>query len=273
MLEFFRNVAQTIPTSTSAASSDAPHPPTPAPTSSVEPPVPGSARDMLQDRAGIIVLREDLDFYAIPPKAEIEGPEMIEVKRAAGRALLRQDGIFSGLRRSEEAGTTEQHLIEMLTAGYASSSYLTLLLEWSADYNSLGSRLHRIACADRRIRHVYRGFNHDDIWGHRAGEPHKAVICSLALARLRTDVRGGPDAASNGGGGPAANAVGMAQKLLLFWRKPARRCWWEGVELDDVEGMEGTRLKVWIRRVWTLEMVRSPPFPSHLFASLSLYAV
>lgn len=47
--------------------------------------------------------------------------------------------------------------------------------------------------------------------------------------------------------------MGMAQKLLLFWRKPARRCWWEGVELDGVEGVEG-RLKVWIRRVWTLEM-------------------
>lgn len=46
----------------------------------------------------------------------------------------------------------------------------------------------------------------------------------------------------------------MAQKLLLFWRKPARRCWWEGVELQDVEGVPGT-LKVWIRRVWTLEMV------------------
>jgi hypothetical protein len=42
---------------------------------------------------------------------------MIEVKRAAGKALLQQDGIFSGLRRSEETGTTEQHLIEMLTAG------------------------------------------------------------------------------------------------------------------------------------------------------------
>ena len=52
-----------------------------------------------------------------------------------------------------------------------------------------------------------------------------------------------------------SNAVGMAQKLLLFWRKPARRCWWEGVELENVEGLEGKKLKVWIRRVWTLEMV------------------
>jgi ATP-binding cassette subfamily F protein 3 len=201
MLEFFRNVAQTIPSSPSPTTS-------PDHTAEAVPiePMHGSARDMLQDRAGIIVLREDLDFYAIPPHRDITQPEMIEVKRAAGEALLRQDGIFSGLRKSEEPGTTEQHLIEMLTAG---------------------------------------GFNHDDRWGHRAGEPNKAVICSIALARLRTDIKSNDLANSN--------AVGMAQKLLLFWRKPARRCWWEGVELDNVRGVEG-KLKVWIRRVWTLEM-------------------
>ncbi|KAK2836826.1 hypothetical protein FQN49_006689 [Arthroderma sp. PD_2] len=197
MLDFFRTVAQSIPSSSPS--------PTTSPTVDAADPIPNPARDMLQDRAGIIVLREDLDFYTIPPTAEIEHPEMMEIKRAAGRALLKQDGIFSGLRKSDEPGSTEQHLIEMLTAG---------------------------------------GFNHDDRWGHRAGEPNKAVICSLALAKLRTDIRG--DLANT-------NAVGMAQKLLLFWRKPARRCWWEGVELENVEGVEG-KLKVWIRRVWTLEM-------------------
>ena len=108
MLEFFRNVAQTIPSSSPSPTAETP---------STSQDASNSARDMLQDRAGIIVLREDLDFYAIPPKAEIDQPEMIEVKRAAGRALLEQNGIFSGLRRSEETGTTEQHLIEMLTAG------------------------------------------------------------------------------------------------------------------------------------------------------------
>ncbi|KAF1835512.1 P-loop containing nucleoside triphosphate hydrolase protein [Decorospora gaudefroyi] len=206
MLEFFRTVAQTIPASPPSPTTAPEHPAEAVP---IEP-MHGSARDMLQDRAGIIVLREDLDFYAIPPHRDITQPDMIEVKRAAGEALLRQDGIFSGLRKSEEPGTTEQHLIEMLTAG---------------------------------------GFNHDDRWGHRAGEPNKAVICSIALARLRTDIKGNDLANSN--------AVGMAQKLLLFWRKPARRCWWEGVELDNVRGVEG-KLKVWIRRVWTLEMVGVP---------------
>ena len=118
MLEFFRNVAQTIPQSGEDESLDqAGQDPSGPNTMPIEP-MQGNARDMLQDRAGIIVLREDLDFYCIPPRKDIEQHEMIEVKRAAGKALLKQDGIFSGLRKSEEPGTTEQHLIEMLTAGY-----------------------------------------------------------------------------------------------------------------------------------------------------------
>ncbi|KAL7913312.1 hypothetical protein GGI35DRAFT_491463 [Trichoderma velutinum] len=196
MLDFFRTVAQSIPTESSPGTSQ---------DGEIVPLDPMGSREDSSKRAGIIVLREDLDFYAIPPKSDISQPDMIEVKRAAARALLKQDGIFSGLKRSDEPGTTEAHLIEMLTAG---------------------------------------GFNHDDCWGHRAGEPNKAVICSLALARLRSDIRGNE---------MGNNAVGMAQKLLLFWRKPARRCWWEGIELENVEGVEG-KLKVWIRRVWTLEM-------------------
>lgn len=118
MLEFFRNVAQTIPqpSAEEQAQQQSSQDPLGPNTMPIEP-MPGNARDMLQDRAGIIVLREDLDFYAIPPRKDIEQTEMIEVKRAAGKALLRQDGIFSGLRKSEEPGTTEQHLIEMLTAG------------------------------------------------------------------------------------------------------------------------------------------------------------
>ena len=70
-----------------------------------------------KDRAAIIVLREDLDFYVIPPYPEISPYDYLEVKRATSRKLLKQNGIFSGLKSSDEAGTTEQHLIEMLTAG------------------------------------------------------------------------------------------------------------------------------------------------------------
>lgn len=112
MLDFFRSVAQSIPSSPSASTTGDME----TSTDSMQ----SSAKDMLQDRAGIIVLREDLDFYAIPPRPDATHSEMAEVKRAAGRTLLKQDGIFSGLRRSDESGSTEQHLIEMLTAGCVS---------------------------------------------------------------------------------------------------------------------------------------------------------
>ncbi len=112
MLDFFRNVAQSIPTDSSSTTS--PHP---SQDGDVVPLEPLTSRDDASKRAGIIVLREDLDFYAIPPRANIDQPEMIAVKRAAAKALLRQNGIFSGLKRSDEPGTTEAHLIEMLTAG------------------------------------------------------------------------------------------------------------------------------------------------------------
>ena len=109
MLEFFRGVAQSMPSRSPSPTGDQ--------ESTAPEPAPGSAQQMLQDRAGIIVLREDLDYYVIPPRRDVEQNEMVEIKRSAGKALLQQNGIFSGLRKSEEAGSTEQHLIEMLTAG------------------------------------------------------------------------------------------------------------------------------------------------------------
>jgi len=107
MLDFFRQVSSTI-TSSNSGPEDA---------DAENGASPSSPTNVLQDRAGIIVLREDLDFYVIPPRRDISHPDMISVKRNAGKVLLKQDGIFSGLRRTDDAGTTEQHLIEMLTAG------------------------------------------------------------------------------------------------------------------------------------------------------------
>lgn len=109
MLDFFRTVAQSIPSASPSPSG--------SPDMDASDSMYSSTRDMLQDRAGIIVLREDLDFYVIPPRQDIGHAEMMTVKRAAAQLLLQQDGIFSGLRKSDEVGSTEQHLIEMLTAG------------------------------------------------------------------------------------------------------------------------------------------------------------
>lgn len=70
------------------------------------------------------------------------------------------------------------------------------------------------------------------------------------------------------------NQMATAQKLLLFWRKPAvrsfrfrleehiidsfnlqRKCWWDGVEVDLADtGKPSQLVKLWARRVWTLEL-------------------
>lgn len=54
-------------------------------------------------------------------------------------------------------------------------------------------------------------------------------------------------------------------KLLLFWRKPARKCWWShgwitiNIDVADIKELEDSdaaklSVKVHVRRVWTLEL-------------------
>ncbi|KAI8969032.1 hypothetical protein BDF20DRAFT_963552 [Mycotypha africana] len=80
------------------------------------------------------------------------------------------------------------------------------------------------------------GFHRDDRWGYREIEPLRTIISSMALVLLKTV---GPD-----------NHMATAQKLFLFWRKPARKCWWDG---NTVE-LEGHKIRLWARRTWTLEL-------------------
>ncbi|KAF9110548.1 hypothetical protein BGX27_006184 [Mortierella sp. AM989] len=54
--------------------------------------------------------------------------------------------------------------------------------------------------------------------------------------------------------------MAIAQKLLLFWRKPARKCWWDGIQVEidqELDGSNGIKVPVrlWARRTWTLELI------------------
>jgi hypothetical protein len=64
------------------------------------------------------------------------------------------------------------------------------------------------------------GFNRTDEWGFRACEPTRNIISSMALVLLKTGI-----IHSTGGDAPYIDQAQMAtaQKLLLFWRKPAVR--------------------------------------------------
>jgi hypothetical protein len=88
----------------------------------------------------------------------------------------------------------------------------------------------------RLILCMNSGFDREDEWGYRSMEPNRCCITSIALVLLKTGISQ-PDASSEEGTAdhltandamPAPPAVNVnsgqlatAQKLLLFWRKPA----------------------------------------------------
>lgn len=148
------------------------------------------------------------------------------------------------------------------------------------------------------VRHPLSGFDREDAWGFRALEPTRCCITSIALVLLKTGITiGGKDGEGEGEGESEGDGevkvdkrqLNTAQKLLLFWRKPARKCWWDGVdvilpleegqtplsteeasaaveavsasaggmtpaELELLKSGKGRRTRVWARRVWTLEL-------------------
>ncbi|VDB98232.1 unnamed protein product [Peniophora sp. CBMAI 1063] len=177
-----------------------------------------NANPLLAKQA-IIVLREELEYFAIPPAGSgastdeqgIANDTLLEMKRECGEYLLGKKSIFTALQRNvnKENNIAEQHLIDMLCMS---------------------------------------GFDREDTWGFRSMEPNRCCISSIALVLLKTGITHPPN---NEPVSVDYTQMATAQKLLLFWRKPARKCWWDGLE---VELPKGDKVKLWARRVWTLEL-------------------
>lgn len=229
-----------------------------------------SAALVLHTKPAIIVLREDLDYYVIPPVAGLDADNIRQCKLAVALHLLGNRQIFSGLGFDpqldptvpQHLGPAEKHLLDML---------------------------------------CLLGFETDGEWGSRLMEPSKCVISSLLLVRLLTPQQRQQqhEAAEDSPLlGPVVSNVlvllarkprlrianlalsasraalrsllktrreldSSQTKLLLFWRKPARKCWWSNDEVEiDVAGMvvrgqpfEKMKVSVHVRRVWTLELL------------------
>ncbi|EAU92410.1 phosphatase activator [Coprinopsis cinerea okayama7 len=186
---------------------------------------PTSSQNPLLSKQAIIVLREELEYFSIPPndgkpltdQNGIANEFLLDIKRRSGDYLIDRKNIFTALQRNvnKENNVAEQHLIDMLCMS---------------------------------------GFNRDDEWGYRALEPSRCCISSIALVLLKTGIQHFPN-----GEKPAEidyQQMATAQKLLLFWRKPARKCWWDGmdVELPAAGDKPAITAKLWARRVWTLEL-------------------
>ncbi|CAG7854617.1 SubName: Full=Uncharacterized protein {ECO:0000313/EMBL:CCA68643.1} [Serendipita indica DSM 11827] len=180
----------------------------------------------LLSKQAIIVLREELEYFAIPPSSEstatdkngIANERLLDLKRQCGLKLLEKRNIFTALQRNvnKENNMAEQHLIDMLCVS---------------------------------------GFDRDDVWGFRAVEPNRCCLSSIALVQLKTGItHEAPTDANPTGVVVDQTQMTTAQKLLLFWRKPARKCWWDGIEVDLGTADAPRVVKLWARRVWTLEL-------------------
>lgn len=95
---------------------------------------PGSGQNPLLSKQAIIVLREELEYFSIPPKDQTSPDGMTsaqkigtdgngmanaglqELKRMCGNYLLEKKNIFTALQRNvnKENNIAEQHLIDML---------------------------------------------------------------------------------------------------------------------------------------------------------------
>lgn len=153
------------------------------------------SRNPLLTKQAIIVLREELEYFVIPPGGVdglpvknftndqgIADDKHLVLKRQCGGHLLDKTSIFTALQRNvnKENNVAEQHLIDMLCMS---------------------------------------GFNREDAWGFRAIEPSRCCISSIALVLLKTGI----SHLDNGEVVVDQHQMSTAQKLLLFWRKPAVR--------------------------------------------------
>ncbi|KAG4301211.1 hypothetical protein PCK1_002521 [Pneumocystis canis] len=171
-------------------------------------------------KVAIIVLKEDLDFYVIASPNETTGDtsgdtsaDTISKQHTLKRAV--------GKRLVDINGVFDGL---WKSRGFESNN---------GDIDTSEQYLIDMLCSS--------GFKKDDKWPRRVLEPSRACISSLALTEVKNNDK------------PSTSSINTSQKLLLFWRKPARKCWWDCMEFTNIEENIG-KVKVWARRVWTLEL-------------------
>lgn len=97
---------------------------------------PATSQNPLLTKQAIIVLREELEYFSIPPKdgqattneQGIASEALVEIKRRSGKYLMEKRSIFTALQRNvhKENNVAEQHLIDMLCMRCALSSEILL---------------------------------------------------------------------------------------------------------------------------------------------------
>ncbi|KAJ2355040.1 hypothetical protein GGF43_002922, partial [Coemansia sp. RSA 2618] len=194
------------------------------------------ARDVgiaYSDRSPLVVLREELDYFVVPASGRTRGDVSAVrdfthnmAKTRCGELLTEDDSVFEPLERTMQRNLDKWR--SKVSAEGASDEAQAL-----QSASIIEQQLIDMLCL--------AGFPRDARWGCRRVEPARTSVTSLLAVPL--DESADP-----------ARAV-AAQKLLLFYKKPARKCWWEGEDVNAGDAQHKIDLKLWCRRTWTLELV------------------
>ncbi|KAJ1921674.1 hypothetical protein H4219_000406 [Mycoemilia scoparia] len=196
-----------------------------------------------QERQSIIVLREELDYFVMPASGKCSGDlspdypgfNMDKAKSRSGKYLVHQRKIFEPLESSmyKNIAKAEKAAAEA-AANSSMNSSMESNVQWlQQNAGAVEQQLIEMLCVS--------GFTRDAQWGCRIVEPNRNSLTSLSMVRLRE---------------PETQVQSVAnQKLLLFYKKPARKCWWDGNDVNLGTESKPIMTKIWCRRIWTLELI------------------
>lgn len=85
---------------------------------------------------------------------------------------------------------------------------------------------------------VQAGMRPEQLWDYRERYENTSRVSSMQLTQVKLPPS------------EMIESIHALHKLLLFWRKPAKKCWWDRKEML----ISGKPLVVHCRRVWTLEL-------------------
>ncbi|CCH58737.1 hypothetical protein TBLA_0A09520 [Henningerozyma blattae CBS 6284] len=273
---------------------------------------------ILHENPIIILLREDLDYYVVlnnktsilnhtkiltkfdrDQARDILTDLMKKLKILAGNYLIDNDSIFNGLYNDYQEkndntnssnatlGTTEKHLVDMLyTSGFHRHS------QWASRVQEKNRTIISSLSLQRVENETTESFRQkvyqaQQLENYNKHQNHNNTFCNITnVVRSKSLKRHSSpqectDAENNGGTKNLYDLVPkpkLNDKLLLFWKRPARKCWWNKQEISfDIRldwrlqpfinpkliiGEDENALsiivripiKLHIRRVWTLEL-------------------
>ncbi|PKI83500.1 hypothetical protein MVES_002396 [Malassezia vespertilionis] len=205
-------------------------------------------------KQAVIVLREELEYFTIAPKSmgrsaaqptvgnepPSASPQFNHLKDLCGEVLLRRRQIFTALQRniSKENNVAEQHLIDMLCMsgfetddlwGYRAreparcgiTSTALVLLKTGVTHPG---ELPEGRDGNQPVPNKPIGVEREGVSMEKGIDMSNTVFSEEQLGEWVDDGQGGMLRVNQ-------HQLNTTQKLLLFWRKPARKCWWDGVTI------------------------------------------